>query len=165
MIHKYFVIFILSLFVSINEITGECGYKSCTETDPKKLNIHIIAHSHDDVGWVKTVDGYYFDDVEPILTNVVNSLDKNPKRKFTEVEIYYFNRWWSEQSNETRDLVHTLVSSGRLAFANGGYTSNDEGVNDYNEIIDQMTLGLRLAKISFICLTIKIMTARVMQMI
>jgi hypothetical protein len=163
--HKNTFICILGVLAIIREIGGECGYKSCAATDPKKLNIHIIAHSHDDVGWLKTADGYYDDSVQHILTNVVNSLDKNPQRKFTEVETYFFNRWWSEQSNETRDLVHTLVSSGRLAFANGGYTSNDEGVNDYNEIIDQMTLGLRLAKISFICVTIKIMTARVMQMI
>ncbi|CAG2104129.1 unnamed protein product [Medioppia subpectinata] len=119
----------------------ECGYKSCEKTDAKKLNIHIISHSHDDVGWLKTVDGYYTEDVSHILTNVVNSLDKNPKRKFTEVETYYFNRWWSEQNNETRDLVHKLVSSGQLGFANGGYTVNDEGSAHYNEIIDQMTLG------------------------
>ena len=27
---------------------------------PDKLNVHLICHSHDDVGWLKTVDQYYY---------------------------------------------------------------------------------------------------------
>ena len=73
---------------------------------------------------LKTADGYY-DDVRRVLTNVGQALQRNPKRKFVEVEIYYFRRWWQNQSKHTQDVVHKLVQSGQLAFANGGWCVND----------------------------------------
>ena len=33
-----------------------CGYASCNPGMPDRLNVHLVAHSHDDVGWLKTVD-------------------------------------------------------------------------------------------------------------
>jgi len=125
-------------------ILADCGYNSCFKTDPKKLNIHVISHSHDDVGYIKTVDGYYEEDIKHIISNVVQSLGKNSNRTFTQVEVYYFHRWWSQQNDTTKILVHKLVSSGQLSFTNGGYCVNDEGAANYNDIIDQMTLGLKI---------------------
>jgi lysosomal alpha-mannosidase len=134
----------LILTILITQVLSDCGYNSCAKYDPKKLNIHVISHSHDDVGYIKTVDEYYEEDVKHIITNVVQSLSKSPKRTFTQVEIYFFNRWWSEQNNDTKVLVHKLVNSGQLSFTNGGYCVNDEGAAYYDDIIDQMTLGLRI---------------------
>jgi alpha-mannosidase len=133
---------ILILFILITTITAECGYSQCHKTDPKKLNIHLIAHSHDDVGWMRTVDDYYIFEVRNIITNVIKSLQVSPNRKFTQVEIYFFNRWWSEQNEDTKNKVRKLVTNGQLAFANGGWCVNDEGTAHYQNIIDQMTLGL-----------------------
>jgi lysosomal alpha-mannosidase len=134
---------VLSLSLFVTTITAECGYSLCHKTDPKKLNIHLIAHSHDDVGWLRTVDDYYISEVNKIITNYVKSLQVSPKRKFTQVEIYFFHRWWSEQNEDTKNEVKKLVNSGQLVFTNGGWCVNDEGAAHYHNIIDQMTLGLR----------------------
>eukprot|EP01119_Soliformovum_irregulare_P008936 TRINITY_DN2201_c3_g1_i1.p1 TRINITY_DN2201_c3_g1~~TRINITY_DN2201_c3_g1_i1.p1 ORF type:complete len:965 (+),score=294.76 TRINITY_DN2201_c3_g1_i1:158-3052(+) len=113
------------------------------------INVHIVAHTHDDVGWLKTVDEYYYGAnnsiqdarVQYILDNVVTSLQKNPSRKFIYVEIAYFWRWWGEQTDATKDTVRQLVKEGRFEFINGGWVMHDEGVVTSTDMIDQMTEG------------------------
>ena len=63
-----------------------------------KLFVHIIPHSHDDVGWLKTVDQYYYgtnlsiskNNVQHILNTVFDSLLKNINRKFIYSEMAFF---------------------------------------------------------------------------
>ena len=42
------------------QVYGECGYSSCPVPLPDHLNVHLVPHTHDDVGWLKTVDQYYY---------------------------------------------------------------------------------------------------------
>ncbi|XP_033643770.1 lysosomal alpha-mannosidase-like [Asterias rubens] len=143
--------------ISVDFAQATCGYKSCPATVPGMLNVHLVPHTHDDVGWLKTVDQYYYGDrndiqhagVQYILDTVVSELLKDPEKRFIYVEIAFFERWWNEQTDKMKGLVKQLVNEGRLEFVNGGWCMNDEAATHYNAIIDQMTIGLRFLKETF----------------
>ncbi|XP_076427922.1 lysosomal alpha-mannosidase isoform X5 [Peromyscus maniculatus bairdii] len=133
------------------------GYETCPTVKPGMLNVHLLPHTHDDVGWLKTVDQYYYGilndiqhaSVQNILDSVISSLREDPTRRFIYMEMAFFSRWWKQQTNAKRDIVQNLVRQGRLEFVNGGWVMNDEGATHYGAIVDQMTLGLRFLQDTF----------------
>ncbi|KAK7410985.1 hypothetical protein VNO78_02279 [Psophocarpus tetragonolobus] len=132
-------------------------YNTTSTIVPHKLNVHLVPHSHDDVGWLKTVDQYYVGSnnsiqgacVQNVLDSLVPALLANKNRKFIYVEQAFFQRWWREQSDAIQIIVKELVNSGQLEFINGGYCMHDEATAHYIEMIDQTTLGHRFIKEEF----------------
>ncbi|XP_035819351.1 probable alpha-mannosidase At5g66150 isoform X4 [Zea mays] len=122
-----------------------------------KLNVHLVPHSHDDVGWLKTVDQYYVGSNNSIqgacvmntLDSVVDALARDPARKFVVVEQAFFQRWWAEKIPNIQAVVRKLVDSGQLEFINGGWCMHDEAAVHYIDMIDQTTLGHRMIKKQF----------------
>ncbi|TVU31334.1 hypothetical protein EJB05_23016 [Eragrostis curvula] len=122
-----------------------------------KLNVHLVPHSHDDVGWLKTVDQYFVGSNNTIqgacvmntLDSVVDALAADPARKFVVVEQAFFQRWWAEKSPKVQATVRKLVDSGQLEFINGGWCMHDEAAVHYIDMIDQTTLGHRMIKKQF----------------
>ncbi|XP_051940570.1 lysosomal alpha-mannosidase [Hippocampus zosterae] len=149
----------LSLPVDRKENLREdkCGYQSCHATKASMLNVHLVPHTHDDVGWLKTVDQYFYGDrndiqhagVQYILDSVVEELRKNPNRRFIYVETAFFYRWWRRQSSDMQRTVKQLVNQGRLEFVNGGWCMSDEATTHYSAVVDQMTMGLRFLNQTF----------------
>ncbi|VDP44385.1 unnamed protein product [Schistosoma mattheei] len=127
----------------------KCGYESCNLGKPGYLNIHLIPHTHDDVGWLKTVDQYYYGanntiqraGVQYILDSVIQALVDDSKRRFTYVEMTFFMKWWIGQTLAKRQIVKNLVQSGQLQFALGGWSMADEATVYYSDAIDQLTYG------------------------
>ncbi|KAJ7526059.1 hypothetical protein O6H91_17G079900 [Diphasiastrum complanatum] len=122
-----------------------------------KLNVHLVPHTHDDVGWLKTVDQYYVGSnnsiqvaaVQYVLDSVILALQEDPNRKFIYVEQAFFQRWWREQSKHKRKIVKRLVKAGQLEFINGGWCMHDEASTHYVDMVDQTTLGHRYIKKQF----------------
>ncbi|XP_055550779.1 lysosomal alpha-mannosidase-like [Wyeomyia smithii] len=136
---------------------AKCGYESCPTARKGMLNLHLVPHTHDDVGWLKTVDQYYYGSrtsiqragVQYILDSVIDALLHNPERKFIYVESAFFFKWWDEQSPQTQADVKQLVQEGRLEFVNGAWSMNDEAAAHYQSLIDQFTWGLGLLNDTF----------------
>jgi len=71
---------------------------------PYPWTIHILPHSHDDVGWNKNINQYFdgsrrdiqWSNVRSELTSVVDALLRDPRRKFSEVEMKFFSMWFNE---------------------------------------------------------------------
>ncbi|KAK4483252.1 hypothetical protein RD792_010436 [Penstemon davidsonii] len=120
------------LLLLIISIAGICfssvestfkAYNTTSGIAPDKLNVHLVPHSHDDVGWLKTVDQYY--------VGANNSIRA------------FFQRWWRQQSDTLKAKVKELVNSGQLEFINGGMCMHDEATPHYIDLIDQTSLGHR----------------------
>jgi alpha-mannosidase len=126
-------------------------------------NVHLIAHSHDDVGWLKSPSDYFTGSrvigidaggsglsvyyangaVQFILTSVVDALSANPDRVFVVVENWFFQRWWISQDEGVQDRVRELVTARQLVFANGGLVMHDEACPTYIDMLDQTSAGVR----------------------
>ncbi|XP_060195923.1 alpha-mannosidase-like isoform X1 [Lycium barbarum] len=151
-----FLLFILYILCA-NGVNGYLKYNTGGGIVEGKLNVHLVAHSHDDVGWLKTVDQYYVGSnnsiqgacVENVLDSVVMSLRRDPNRKFIFAEMAFFHRWWIRQTPDIQEEVRNLVASGQLEFVNGGWCMHDEATCHYIDMIDQTTLGHQLIKDEF----------------
>ena len=135
----------------------ECNLKDSTTSEEDKLQVHLVPHTHNDVGWLKTVDEYFYGannsiqhaGVQYILDSVIPQLLANQTKRFIYVEIAFFERWWNEQTDDMRKQVTKLVQEKRLEFINAGWCMNDEAATHYNAIIDQMTYGLNFVEETF----------------
>jgi hypothetical protein len=100
----------------------ETGAKWTDFKDDDKIVVHIVPHSHDDVGWNKNVDEYFsgvHNDLRPfnvqlIIDTVTRALIENENRTFTYVEQAFFQRWWMLQNEVMRREVKRIVANGQL---------------------------------------------------
>ena len=140
----------LSLGESTKDTEHDCEYESPeTDWDGEVLNVHVVAHTHDDVGWLKTPDEYYSGlrnnvqhvQIEMILDNVIRELLEDPKKKFTYVEMAFLQKWWREQTDSMKENVKMLVRENRLVFALAGWAMSDEACVYYEDFINNIIAG------------------------
>lgn len=103
--------------------------------------VHVVPHTHDDLGWIMTIQEYYDQRVKNILDSAMISLADNDERTFNYVEMGFFTMWYKDQSETTKTTLKRYVKEGRFEFIMGGYTMHDESASHYQHAIDQMRIG------------------------
>jgi lysosomal alpha-mannosidase len=109
----------------------------------------MVHHTHDDVGWLKTVDEYFSGinnniqrvEVKLILDSVIDELLQDERKKFSYVEMKFFSMWWENQTPEIKESVRQLVHEGRLELLNAGWSMQDEACVYYEDMLNNMMIG------------------------
>ena len=76
---------VLTIFLCFEKVISYSEYSNNCETyfRSDQINVHLIPHSHDDVGWKETFQSYYdqgFLKVKNIYDTVIEELGKNSER-------------------------------------------------------------------------------------
>ncbi|GFR83296.1 alpha-mannosidase [Elysia marginata] len=108
--------------------------------NPKRLQVFIVPHSHQDPGWIETFEGYYQSYTKKTLNNIVSFLSKNPTWKFIWSEIIFLEKWFREPSSQTVEFKR-LVANGQLEIVTGGWVMADEAVTHFSAMLDQLVEG------------------------
>lgn len=146
------------IILLISIVSSKCAnYDNCPSLVSDKLNVHLVPHTHDDVGWLKTVDQYYYGSndtikwanagVQYILDTVIPHLTRDPTKRFIYVESAYFWRWYEEQVDYMKTEVKRLVENGQLEFILGGWCMNDEATVHYTAMVQQLAFGINYLRL------------------
>ncbi|KAJ6228690.1 alpha-mannosidase [Anaeramoeba flamelloides] len=115
--------------------------KVVTETTETPVTVHILPHSHCDVGWQDTPEGYYTTRVKHILDSVVEQCSANPEYRFIWVEVWFLQQWWADSTELQREQFKALVEKKQIELVLGGIVMSDDANVYFEDDIDQLTEG------------------------
>ncbi|KAI1714924.1 alpha mannosidase middle domain-containing protein [Ditylenchus destructor] len=121
-------------------------YDKQTILKEKRLEVVIVPHSHNDPGWIKTFEKYYEDQTKNILDKMAKHLSEKEDMSFIYAEMSFFEMWWSELNDETREKVKRLLKNGQLEIVSGGWVMTDEANAHYYATIMEMIEGHEFIK-------------------
>ena len=107
----------------------------------KPLKIFVVPHSHNDPGWIKTFDEYFQTQTKQIITTIITSLTKDPRRTFIWAEISYLSWWWEDQTEDIREKLKQLLRNKQLELVTGGWVQPDEANSNIYALQVQMEEG------------------------
>ena len=132
----------LSLFFGTAALIFYLGYLSskAPKFGDNAYVFHLIAHSHDDLGWLVTEQEYEDLLVSHILRSSSTYLAGDPRTKFSFCNIGFLKHW-IDSDYKNSQLFKKVVDSGQMEILNGGFAVHDNAATYFDDIINTYEYG------------------------
>lgn len=108
------------------------------------LELHLLPHTHADVGWLMTPGDLARVNVTRILDGVVGNLanDTQKRRRFVWDEMYFLEWWWTQKATPAQQaLFRAFVADGRIELVDNGWSQHDMGCTTYDSMLNNWIEG------------------------
>jgi len=97
-------------------------------------------HSHDDLGWLRTLEEYQSQAINPILSSTIDTLLKDPKATFTWCNIGFLYNYLQKFPQEIGKF-QAAIKSGQLYVVNGGIAVHDNACVHLDDMLTNYEFG------------------------
>jgi hypothetical protein len=105
------------------------------------LELHLLSHTHADVGWLQTPGSLARVNVTRILDGVVGNLanDTAKRRRFVWDEMYFLEWWWTKHATTAQqNLFRSFVADGRIEFVDKRVVAARHGMHHLRHDAQQL---------------------------
>lgn len=105
-----------------------------------QTSVYLVCHSHNDVGWLETIDWYYENKVKLTLNNMLDLLISRPDMKFVWAEVYFLSRYLQDYPERKLQII-SAIQQGQFEIVGGGWVQHDEATVDFEMALRQTEAG------------------------
>lgn len=105
------------------------------------VQVIVVPFAHSDPGWLLTLDEYFATHTRRTLDLMVEKLQQYKDLKFVWSEAVFLHMWWQTLDESTKDIVRSLIASGKLELAHGSWVVADEAVTSLYALVENMAVG------------------------
>lgn len=108
---------------------------------------NFVLHTHNDPGWILTMEEYERLSVDQIISEMVDTLQekKGNDHKFSYTDISFLHSW-IVRNPERKEEIKQLIKRGQLEILNGGISMHDQACTYFDEILNNYEYGREYSK-------------------
>ena len=137
------IMLVLLVFVGLWSLRGNLkindGNDHPEPDNPHKF--HLIAHSHDDIGWIVSGQDYANLAVSQIVRTSAKYVASHGGAKFSFCNIGFLKLWIDQDAINNTKIFKQAVDTGRMEILNGGYAVHDNAGVYFDDIVSTYEYG------------------------
>ena len=102
-----------------------------------------MPHTHLDLGWLQTEQGYYSQTVKGMFNTAIDYMLNNSRARLSYSDMGFMYMWMKDEPNKISDLKK-VIDSGQFHIMHGAFVLNDYATVTLDDMVSNFQYGRKL---------------------